>query len=282
MAECSTHDSYREVLLPLDCRLLSPHATLANQVLTCLLAFLLFYKSKVHYSCTQALASLIQFPDAAHYFSSSGYPQALIMGDTITAQNTSSFLINPQIEPVDANISDERLPQNGFSLRQRLTCISWDDDNEAASFTAPCKHSYCDDCLVSYVKSSLEPGGVFPPVCCNLPITLQSARSHLHHDLIKRYQDKHSAILASCSLLCAQSGCCVIIPPERIVNGLGHCSAYNNHTCIKCRQQEHKQEPCPTDEKQRDLTELAKKQGWQTCYRCNNMIELNFGCNHMT
>lgn len=204
------------------------------------------------------------------------------MDDTITAQNNSAFLDSPQIEPINANISGEPLLRTGSSLRQTLTCTSCDDENDTISFTAPCRHSYCDDCLASYVKSALEPVGVFPPVCCNLPITLQSARAHLPHDLAKRYQDKHLAILTSCSLLCAQSGCCVVIPPEKIVDGLGHCSACNNHTCAKCRLQGHKQEPCPTDEEQRDVRDLAKKRGWQTCYRCNNMIELNFGCNHMT
>lgn len=120
------------------------------------------------------------------------------MGDTITAQNTSAFLDNPQIESIDASISGEPLLRTGSSLRQTLTCTSCDDENDTISFTASCKHTYCDDCLASYVKSALEPIGVFPPVCCNLPLTLQSARAHLPHDLVKRYQDKHLAILASC------------------------------------------------------------------------------------
>lgn len=204
------------------------------------------------------------------------------MGDTITAQNRSAFPNNPQIESIDATSSGEPLLQTGPSLQETLTCTSCGDENDTISFTAPCKHTYCDDCLAPYVKSALELVGVFPPVCCNLPITLQSARAHLPDDLAERYQEKHLAILASCSLSCAQSGCCVVIPSERIVDGVGHCAACNNYTCAKCRLQGHKQEPCPTDEEQREVRDLAKKQGWQTCYRCNNMIELNFGCNHMT
>lgn len=122
------------------------------------------------------------------------------MDDAITAHNNLAFLINAQIEPIDADISRETLLQTGFTLQQRLTCTSCDEHN-AVSFTAPCKHSYCDDCLASYVKSALEPDRNFPSLCCSLSITLQSSRTHLHHDLVKRYEEKHAEIVADCSLL---------------------------------------------------------------------------------
>ena len=204
------------------------------------------------------------------------------MGNLDTAHSNPESQITAQIESTDANINGETFPQTGSTLQQRASCISCSEELKAVSFTAPCKHSYCDDCLAAYVKSALEPAGVFPPVCCNFPITLQSAQDHLHQDLVKRYQEKHLEIAASCSLVCAQSGCCVVIPPKKIVNGLGHCLACNNYTCTRCRMRAHKKEPCPKDAEQRDVIDLAKKQGWQICYQCNNMIELNFGCNHMT
>ena len=196
-----------------------------------------------------------------------------------TAHNNPDSLISAQIEP---SINDETLPQTGSTPQQRPSCISCSDEIEARSFTALCKHSYCDDCLASYVKIALEPAGIFPPACCNLPITLQLAQANLDHDLVKRWQKKHSEIAESCSLVGARSGCCVIIPPEKIVDGLGHCLACNNYTCRRCRMQAHKSGPCPKDAELRDAMNLAKKQGWQTCYRCGEMIELNFGCNHMT
>ena len=204
------------------------------------------------------------------------------MGDSITDHNNLAFLVNAQIEPIDASISRKPLLRTGFTFQQRLTCTSCSEEDDAISFIAPCRHSYCDDCLASYMKSALQPDGFFPPLCCNLPITLQSVRIHLNHDLVKRYEEKCAENFAACSLLCAQSGCCVVIPPEKIVDGLGHCLACNNYTCTRCRLQEHKDKPCPTDEEQEDLMKLAKEQGWQACYRCNNMIELNFGCKHMT
>lgn len=196
------------------------------------------------------------------------------MDDSITAHNDPAFLVNAQIEPIDANTSRE-------TLLRRPTCTSCDSKHDAISFTAPCKHSYCDECLVSYVKSALEPDGILPPLCCNLPITLQSARAYLHNNLVKRYEEKLAEIVSACLLLCAQSSCCVVIAPERINKGLGQCLACNNCTCTRCRLQEHRGKPCPTDAEQEELMKLAKEQRWQVCYRCNNMIELDFGCNHM-
>lgn len=206
----------------------------------------------------------------------------MTMGDATTADKNPTSLTNAQIEPIDASISPETHLQTESTPKQSLTCISCGDDNDSISFTASCKHSYCDGCLATYVKTALEPDGIFPPQCCKLPIPLKLARGYLHHDLIKRYEEKQAEIVAASSLLCAQSGCRVVIPPEEIVEGLGHCLACNNYTCIRCRLQKHKDQPCPTDAELEDLMELAKEQGWQACYRCNNMIELNFGCNHMT
>lgn len=208
----------------------------------------------------------------------------MIMGDSVIAHNNLASLINAQIEPMDANTSRENTPPNGSTPMQRRTCISFscDDEKDATWFTAPCEHSYCNDCLASYVKSALEPDGTFPHLCCNLPITLESVRAHLHHDLVKRYEEKHAEIIAACSLVCAQPGCCVVIPPEKIVEDLGHCLACNYYTCTRCRQREHKDKACATNAEQEELLKLAKEKGWQACYRCRNMIELNFGCNHMT
>ena len=198
-----------------------------------------------------------------------------------TAHNDPDSLISAQVESTDARINNEMLLQTGSAPQQKLQCISCNDEVEALSFVAHCKHRYCDECLASYVKSGLEPAATFPPACCNLPITLQNAQAHLHHDLVKGWQKKHMEIVESCSLVCAKSGCCVVIPPEKIVDGVGHCLACNNFTCRKCRMQVHKDEPCPKDAELRDVMNLAKKKGWQICYRCNHMIELNVGCNHM-
>lgn len=201
------------------------------------------------------------------------------MDDSITAHNDP---VSPTTAQIDLSASSQTLMPSGSTVQQTHTCVSCGDTNNDMHFIAVCKHSYCDDCLASYLTSSLEPDGTFPPLCCSLPITIESARPHLHHDMAQRFERKHAEIVAACSLLCAQSRCCVVIPPEEIVEDLGHCSACNTYTCTKCRLQEHKGELCPTDAEQEELMRLARERGWQACYRCKNMIELNFGCNHMT
>ena len=263
-------------MLPLACQLQNPHATIAD---------------KFEYWFAGAFATydfILTSPKLQLHFtfqplrgSSSSYLRfltAVIMGTPNTAHNNPDSPISAEIESTGASINYEALPWAGSTPQQEPSCISCSDEIEAVSFTAPCKHSYCNDCLASYVKNALEPAGLFPPACCNLPITLQSVQAHIHDELVKRWQKKQLEIVESCTLVCAKSGCRVVISPENIVEDLGHCLACNNHICTMCRMQAHKDEPCPNE----DVMNLAKKEGWQRCYRCNNMIELNFGCNHMT
>ncbi len=100
--------------------------------------------------------------------------------------------------------------------------------------------------------------------------------------LIERYEAKQAEIAAACSLLCAEPGCRIIISKEKTIQKVGLCPGCNRGTCAKCRTAQHEGKECPTDEEHQELLELAKEKGWQSCYQCNYMIELNFGCNHTT
>ena len=191
----------------------------------------LFCNLRLHSHFTSAPA-LLHLPPLRG--SSSSYLRFLIvmiMDTPSTSHSNFNSPISAQIESTGASVNVGTLPETGSTAQQRPSCVACTDEIEAVCFTAPCAHSYCDDCLASLMTFALEPAGSFPPVCCDLPITLQSAQAHLHHDLVKRWQKKHSEIIASCTLVCAKSGCRVVIYPENIVDGLGHYVLCNNDTC---------------------------------------------------
>lgn len=161
-------------------------------------------------------------------------------------------------------------------------CVACGDDGlDDAFISLLCRHRFCKPCLAQYTDSALQPGATFPPQCCGLPITLGMVQKHLSPELTTRYGEKQRQIFSSCSLLCARRGCCVEIPENSITGKKGHCLACKGNTCKACRKDWHEDRPCSFDPDREAILQLAKKEGWQSCYRCNNMVELNLGCFHM-
>ncbi len=93
-------------------------------------------------------------------------------------------------------------------------------------------------------------------------------------------QEKIS-LAAACPLICAEPGCLVGISTQNIVGDKGHCLACKRNTCNKCRMVWHEDEECVADEERTLIMGMAKKEGWQSCFRCENLVELNTGCYHM-
>lgn len=207
---------------------------------------------------------------------------------SIKAHNRLAVLINAQVVQ---DYSPSELPVMQINAEAEPLCESQEPEPVCAAcsdepgpelFIAACKDAYCGDCLVAYVESSLEPGGTFPPICCDRPLTLQLLEHHVPNDVLSRYQAKQASIKEACSLICAEPNCRLIIEEKDIVENVGHCSTCKRYTCKKCRTLQHKGKDCPTDAEQQEVLKIAKEKGWQPCYQCNNMIERNFGCNHMT
>lgn len=145
-----------------------------------------------------------------------------------------------------------------------------------------CGHLYCMVCLAAYVEASLTPtDSEFPPVCCKLPITPDIIKNSVLPDLFKRYTERKGQEFARCALYCAEQGCAVAIEQANIADNKGHCVACNRDTCKLCRLAWHGIEKCPTNEEREKTMALSKSEGWQSCYKCSNMVELNMGCYHI-
>ena len=49
----------------------------------------------------------------------------------------------------------------------------------------------------------------------------------------------------------------------------------NRNTYKACREAWHGDRPCSIDPEREAILLLAQKKGWQSCYMCNNLVELN-------
>ncbi|GKT52609.1 uncharacterized protein ColSpa_12790 [Colletotrichum spaethianum] len=48
-----------------------------------------------------------------------------------------------------------------------------------------------------------------------------------------------------------------------------------------CKGAEHKDQDCAQDILTQDLLQIAAANGWQRCFSCRRIVELEHGCNHI-
>ncbi|CAD6500646.1 BgTH12-06355 [Blumeria graminis f. sp. triticale] len=146
----------------------------------------------------------------------------------------------------------------------------------------PCSHDYCEDCLSDLFRASITDESLFPPRCCKQPIVLNSRVSEiLSSELVDRFEEKKIEIETPDRTYCSNQLCSAFIRMEFIAEEKAECKKCGTTTCIICKGASHIGD-CPSDKSLNLLLELAEERGWQRCYNCRRVVELEIGCNHMT
>ena len=78
------------------------------------------------------------------------------------------------------------------------------------------------------------------------------------------------------------------IEKDRIDDVRATCVSCWRDTCTLCRGEfpqrvdgKNVGHVCKKDKAREQVLALAMEEGWQTCYQCENLRALNFGCHHM-
>jgi IBR domain, a half RING-finger domain len=132
-----------------------------------------------------------------------------------------------------------------------------------------------------------------PPKCCQNEITMEQLPNHILNDFEekfpKHYRRKHQEAMTSNKTYCPKKDCGNWIRPKYFVkdtkNGRqkGTCSRCKTNVCQKCNMKWHPSGPCKVDADTQKVLDLArKKDNYQRCYSCGEMVERSSGCNHMT
>jgi hypothetical protein len=148
----------------------------------------------------------------------------------------------------------------------------------------PCKDEYCNICTVELFRSALTDESLFPPRCCRQTIDLISVIPFLNADLITQYEEKSIEFSTPNRIYCHSPACSAFIFPSNIPAGADDvaCTTCGLRTCLICKRESHEGDICPGDETAQQVQELAAANGWQRCYSCNRLVELEIGCNHIT
>ncbi|KAL3479213.1 hypothetical protein BJX99DRAFT_268635 [Aspergillus californicus] len=182
-------------------------------------------------------------------------------------------------KPESSACAARRTDQSLSRIRRCVACRERNDFVNVARF--PCQHEYCRSCLEDLFKASMTDESLFPPRCCRQPIKMNIARIFLKSDLVEQYEKKKIEFETPNRTYCYSSQCCAFISTAHINGEVATCPDCGHTTCTNCKARAHTGD-CPNDTSMQQLLATAQENGWQRCYSCWRIVELDHGCNHMT
>ncbi|KXT04250.1 hypothetical protein AC578_7933 [Pseudocercospora eumusae] len=147
---------------------------------------------------------------------------------------------------------------------------------------AVCNHVYCDDCLEQLFRNSMGDLRLYPPRCCRTVIPITDVNHLLSNELTQEFTRKIEELQDHTPQYCHRPECSTYLPNWCRDNGKGRCPQCLEDTCLKCKGAVHEDPICPENEETKMVLDEAEKAGWKQCNECDRMIELTFGCWHMT
>jgi hypothetical protein len=195
--------------------------------------------------------------------------------DILRSMNLGGFDYSMSGQPESSSWASSRKPP------QTRECIACNDRFPPLALSqSPCSHDYCRECLVSLVRSSLQDETLFPPRCCGQNIPIKQGR-WLSPELVGQFQAKKLEFETPNRTYCSEPSCSTFVPPAFISGDRATCPKCNRMTCIHCKGPHHIG-VCPSDTASQKVLQLADQNGWQQCFNCRRLVELNYGCYHIS
>lgn len=144
----------------------------------------------------------------------------------------------------------------------------------------PCGHFYCQECIETLFELSTNDETLFPPRCCRKNIPLQSVKIYLSAAIVRQFEEKSIEFETSDRTYCSRPACSSFIAAANFTGEQATCQDCGTQTCTICKNDTHDGD-CPQDVATQQVLETARENGWQRCYNCRRLVELDVGCNHM-
>ncbi|PVH70490.1 hypothetical protein DL98DRAFT_135935 [Cadophora sp. DSE1049] len=206
-----------------------------------------------------------------------------IQDDSISEGNTSVFHITEgSWDGGQAESSSWAASRNPPKALKRQCTACQDSFIYCELARTPCKHEYCRDCIRDLFQASLTDDTLFPPRCCKQPITFGGGvRIHLTSALVQSFESKKIEFDTPDRTYCSNQLCSAFIRVENISKEKATCHDCSTVTCTICKSESHLGD-CPADAGLQQVLVAAEEHGWQRCFNCRRVIELEVGCNHIT
>ena len=169
-----------------------------------------------------------------------------------------------------------------------VVCAESCDADFSITFPAPCGHSYCRDCLRTYIEKCCNDKEIFPPQCCRVRLPMNET---VHNLLGQELADQFELMVAEYDdddkVYCSNPRCSRYI--RRSADGRENgsfrdvrCTACGHLTCRFCKYPHHETRRCGPSLADDQVKALGAIHGWRACFRCKMMVERSAGCDHMT
>ncbi|EXJ75847.1 uncharacterized protein A1O5_00354 [Cladophialophora psammophila CBS 110553] len=163
-----------------------------------------------------------------------------------------------------------------------LQCIACNDVKKFFDvIEVSCGHGYCKPCLQVLVDLATKDELLFPPRCCREPFQMSEVNIFLTKELRDQFEHAQVEFGTRDRAYCCLETCSTFIPPSEIDGDTATCVKCGTLTCNICKKPAHDGH-CPEDPELQEMLRLANQSGWQRCYGCHCLIELDVGCNHIT
>lgn len=170
------------------------------------------------------------------------------------------------------------------SAPPNIACVSCEDSYPSeVVWQAPCSHHYCVGCLEQLHRASMTDDALYPPRCCRREMPWEDVRSKINNRLATTFGGKKEELDTHVGLrtYCSDASCARFIGAAHIVHDTATCSSCSQATCTMCKSAWHEGD-CPADSALQLTLRLAEDRGWQRCRRCRSIVDLTFGCHHIT
>ncbi|KAH9855440.1 hypothetical protein C2E23DRAFT_723895 [Lenzites betulinus] len=186
------------------------------------------------------------------------------------------------IAPASSNRWVLLLLQELTSRPRAESCVICRDVIEGSVIRVPCGHTYDVGCLVDLFRAATVDESLFPPACCRKPFVLQEVRVYLDSNLQKVVDKKTIEFGTKNRVYCHRPTCSTFIGAATASATNMLCPTCYYYTCGHCKAAAHTLTFRCTSSEDAAVVALAEQAGWKRCPGCGHLVELSFGCYHMT
>ncbi|KAL1208589.1 E3 ubiquitin-protein ligase RSL1 [Cardamine amara subsp. amara] len=210
-------------------------------------------------------------------------------------------------ESIVSKVTPHVDPRQAKAARKVECVICYNDTAAERMFSVDkCRHRFCFHCVKQHVEVKLLHGMV--PKCphygCKSVLVIDSCGKLLTPKLIEMWKQrvKENAIPVTERVYCPYPRCSALMSKTKISesaksllsvypdSGVRRCVECRGLFCVDCKVPWHGKLSCteykklhpnpPVDDVK--LKSLANNKMWRQCGKCEHMIELTQGCNHIT